>query len=496
MSINELKDKWEALPGKKKGQYVLFGSIAVILLASYLFTGEEKKRPTIAEQRANEKGYDVEIFGDDRGLADLEELNSKVDSLSRLVSEQVKGYEETSKQLRETNLAISEYKQMFDDPEKMTSLETRLKRLNDKIEQVNQFTNEKLAEMKNGQNVRSDGTKQSKAVDQEPKDSSIKADSSNSKQSEVVQDDPFASSSDPFESFSRPVVEQTAEQQLSGKLSDESEVKSSMSTDETGGPQTIRTVGVVAGDLNGSSRESMSQDGRNKVSGNTNEFNTRRDLIANQEKEEKEIYIPAASILQGVLLNGVDAPTEGPNPHPVVIRINSEGLLPNGHKFPFQDCRVLAEIRGEINSERGLGRTVTLSCIWNNGEVVDMDISGYLVGADGSAGIRGKLVTKEGQIIKKSIIAGTLGGIGQAATPQTRNSVQTGENAGGIDFVAPPLSQIAKTGVYQGASNAADRVAQYYIDQLDQIFPFVEIPALREADIVLTKGIKLPTQPR
>ncbi|MCG8026307.1 MAG: conjugal transfer protein TraB, partial [Candidatus Thiodiazotropha endolucinida] len=42
-----------------------------------------------------------------------------------------------------------------------------------------------------------------------------------------------------------------------------------------------------------------------------------------------------------------------------------------------------------------------------------------------------------------------------------------------------------------GASAALTRLADYYMDMADQIFPVVEVDAGRQIDIVLTSGFKL-----
>lgn len=494
MSKFDLKAHWEALDGKKKSMVAVGGALVAILLLSSVFSSDPEKPQEVQQADARKKGYENTFFADDRGLADMETLNAKVAALSKQVKQQNQGYEETQKQLRELNIALQEYKQLFSDPQKMQSMESRFNQLKENLESLSAFYNKQFAEIKAGnQSV--------------PQTSSKKDGESSGKFDETITTDTelFESASpqpqltppsaDPFDSFTPTIISQSANDQLQSQLVSSTPNASTAVMDDDGIPKPIKSVSIVAGDIAPPKQQQAADRRRPQKKSATNEFNTQRDLIDSGRKESSEVYIPSGSILRGVLLNGVDAPTEGPNPHPVVIRLDADGLLPNGHTFPFADCRVLAEIRGEINSERGLGRTLTLSCIWNGGDVVDVELNGYLVGGDGSTGIRGKLVTKEGQIIKKSLIAGTLGGIGSAATPQQRNSVQTGDNAGGVSFVAPPMSQIAKTGVYQGASNAADRVAQYYIDQLDQIFPFVEIPALREAHIVLTSGLKLPTQP-
>ncbi len=43
----------------------------------------------------------------------------------------------------------------------------------------------------------------------------------------------------------------------------------------------------------------------------------------------------------------------------------------------------------------------------------------------------------------------------------------------------------------EGASKALDRIAQFYIDMAEGIFPVIEVDAGRQVDIIVTKGTKL-----
>ncbi len=43
----------------------------------------------------------------------------------------------------------------------------------------------------------------------------------------------------------------------------------------------------------------------------------------------------------------------------------------------------------------------------------------------------------------------------------------------------------------KGASKALDRIAQFYIDMAEGIFPVIEVDAGRQVDIIVTKGTNL-----
>jgi conjugal transfer pilus assembly protein TraB len=46
-------------------------------------------------------------------------------------------------------------------------------------------------------------------------------------------------------------------------------------------------------------------------------------------------------------------------------------------------------------------------------------------------------------------------------------------------------------GAYAGAATAMDKLADYYLDRADQIFPIIEVDAMRKVTIHLTKGVQM-----
>ena len=50
-------------------------------------------------------------------------------------------------------------------------------------------------------------------------------------------------------------------------------------------------------------------------------------------------------------------------------------------------------------------RGETISCVREDGGVIETRLDSYAVGEDGKAGIRGRLVSKQGQLVAKSMMA-------------------------------------------------------------------------------------------
>lgn len=197
-------------------------------------------------------------------------------------------------------------------------------------------------------------------------------------------------------------------------------------------------------------------------------------------------FIPAGSFVRVAMLNGVDAPTGGQaqsNPLPMAFQVLDTANLANKYRLDIKDCRFIAAAWGDLSSERTFGRTETLTCIID-GETVEMPVKGSVIGEDGKAGMRGRLVTKQGQLLANSLFAGALSGIGkafqQSATTQT-----TG--AGGVTQTIDP-DRVGTAAIGGGVGSAANLLASYYLKAAEKMFPVIETDGGRVVEILVTKG--------
>lgn len=210
-----------------------------------------------------------------------------------------------------------------------------------------------------------------------------------------------------------------------------------------------------------------------------------------QERKQVGSYIPAGSFVRVAVLNGLDAPTGGQaqsNPTPVLLRVVDPATLPNGYGADLKDCIVTANGVGDVSAERAYIRVDRLSCIDQNGGAIDIAIKGYVAGEDGKAGMRGRLVTKTGQILSNALLAGIGSGIGEAF----KNSAQTVTTTplGGVTTVTNSGDEL-KAGIGSGVGKAFETLSKYYITLADKTFPIIEVDGGRVADLVISKGFVL-----
>jgi len=215
-----------------------------------------------------------------------------------------------------------------------------------------------------------------------------------------------------------------------------------------------------------------------------------------QEAEIQGVYIPAGSRFDGILLNGVDAGTgkqARENPYPVAVRIKKSAVLPNRYKLSdVKECFLMASGYGELSSERVHLRSETISCIRKDHGVLEAKINMYAVGEDSKAGIRGRLVSKQGQLLAKALMAGFFQGVAgafnQQAIPAINTTATPGTNVGYQSLLS---GQTLQTGAAKGFGSAFDRLAQFYMDMAEQIFPVLEIDAGRHVSFQMTNGVEL-----
>lgn len=214
-------------------------------------------------------------------------------------------------------------------------------------------------------------------------------------------------------------------------------------------------------------------------------------VTAELKQEEEKVFVPAGTILTGVLINGLDAPAHSrakSEPTPALVRLKHQGILPNYFTADLRECFMITGGYGSLSTERAYLRAETLSCIRKDGGVIEVELDGYAVGEDAKVGLRGRVVSKSGSILAKVAAAGFLSGIADIYTPQSTLAVV---DSGSDVLKSPDAKTGLKAGALSGASEAMDKLSEYYIDLAEQIFSVVEVSAGREVSIILNKGINL-----
>ncbi len=202
--------------------------------------------------------------------------------------------------------------------------------------------------------------------------------------------------------------------------------------------------------------------------------------------------IPAGAFAGAVMVGGVDASTSiqaSSDPRPVLLRVTDPGTLPRKFKSDLGGCHVLAACYGDISSERVYMRLEKLTCTERKtGELVEMNVNGYVAGEDGRAGLRGVVVDRAGESMRNAAVGGFLSGMGGFLS-QSRSPITFSPSNGLAETNPMTNPEILKFGAAKGASNALEKYADFYIKRAEQMQPVIQIQAGRKVDIVFTQGV-------
>ena len=215
-----------------------------------------------------------------------------------------------------------------------------------------------------------------------------------------------------------------------------------------------------------------------------------------KQKKDQYLFLPAGSIITGVILNGMDAPTgQASREHqfPSLVRIQKEAILPNRFRSDIRECFVIVSGYGDLSSERAYLRGETLSCVRKDKRIIEGSLDSYAVGEDGKNGLRGRLVSKQGQIIIKSLMAGFLSGLADAFDVNATPTINTSSN-GRVSYERVWSTSALQGAATKGISSSLDRIAEFYVKMAEGLYPVIEIDAGRRIDLILTKGAKITLQ--
>ena len=203
-------------------------------------------------------------------------------------------------------------------------------------------------------------------------------------------------------------------------------------------------------------------------------------------------YVPAGAYAPAIIISGVDASvgiSSQSDPRPVLIRIIGHAVSSiyegNVQKADLNGCIITGAASGDLSSEKIYVKLVKLTCGKEEDQISETDVKGYVAG-QGRSGVRGNVISREGDLVAKSFLAGLIGGFGSALSEK----------------VAPPLSfagastiqgqmtsaDVAKSGLGKGVSKASDRMENYLIDRAEQYQPVVSIPNGINVEVVFVEG--------
>tara|TARA_R110002051_G_scaffold299268_1_gene366394 strand:- start:3268 stop:4680 length:1413 start_codon:yes stop_codon:yes gene_type:complete len=465
-----LKDKWDEMSSKNKRIVTIVGAAVFMLLIIWFFSGDTPER----ERRGNEDT--VRHILTDRDTRDV-----SIDGLAAQLRISNQQQDELRNELNTLQRSLDQKSQRADSSEEMRreldALHGQLEMLIEQNMDLARIADERAPVSPNraipgsGNRPLEDGESPFEVLGITP-----------DAQQQREQRDPYEI--DPEDVFSRPI--QTAqtqwEEDVAGAPGQASAARNRNNVDE----EDSQYEAPIA--ASGASGATIFQH-------TAQESEAERAAREAGEHGDDALYVPAGSILTGVMLNGMDAPTNSGarrDPFPSLLRLNHEAILPNRYTADIRECHMLVAGHGDLSSERAYLRAETISCIRNDGGVIEARMDAYAVGEDGKTGVRGRLVSKQGAMIARSLVAGFMSGASSAFDVSPIPVIQTGANqSGNTQYQSNFSPSMFQGAAAQGASQALDRVAQFYVDMAENIFPVIEVDAGREIELIMTRGASL-----
>ncbi|MCK7553389.1 TraB/VirB10 family protein [Marinobacter goseongensis] len=435
-----MKSFWADLDAKHKRMAMLGGggALLVLILANFLFVDAPERKPEVQKSSVNLAGDNTDRLGVDALAARIRSMEASNETLDK----QVRKLEETNAKLR------TDLQNKVDGDTVARNYEQQMKILSDRL----------AAQTEQIQSLR----RQQAQIAQNPA---------------TVQDQTFDSGAGG--GIRGPMAG------ANGSIWDNRDLFQV--------PEDRRYAGARQGAT--APRDQDSEEGETKPKGPMMRVIVDESKPVDEEPDAdiETQFLPAGSIVSGRLITGIDAPTSTTsrdNPHPALLEISKEAILPNRFRADFKSCFLIIGGYGDMSSERAYLRSETVSCVNNDGRSVEQPIEAFAVGEDGKAGVRGRLVTKNGQLLARSVMAGFLSSASEvfSSSPVPTISTQASDTT---PFQSALSSEAAQASALQGAGTAMERIADYYMSMAEQIFPILEVDAGRRIEMVITRGSEI-----
>ena len=204
-----------------------------------------------------------------------------------------------------------------------------------------------------------------------------------------------------------------------------------------------------------------------------------------------------AGFQRATLITGADVPTlQKGNDLTRTVWFSTTGdmLIANGHTENIKECIIQAAATGNFASASADIRLTKISCsaMDENGKYYKLvgNVKGWVYGENGKQGLKGRLVTKEGELIEKAIPLALLEGAIKALENSTKSNstIYTYPGSSTGTSTMNNIQDSFAEGTTKTASTTLDKFSDYYLMILEQLNPTIELKAGRETTIGFEGG--------
>ncbi len=211
--------------------------------------------------------------------------------------------------------------------------------------------------------------------------------------------------------------------------------------------------------------------------------------VKEEEVEIKKpgVVLPPGSYVKGKILTGVEAP-EG-KIYPVLVQLDYANILPNHHRLDLAGCFMIAKATGNLSIERVEMQVTKLSCVAKDGAMFERDINGFVADdKDNSFAVLGSVNSKQDRVAAMAFLASVVEGVSKAIQ-QAQTTQQTNALGGGQSMLTGNQMKYIGAG---GASEAANTVANWYLNQAQNLLPTINVGSGRDVWVIMQESVSLP----
>ena len=206
------------------------------------------------------------------------------------------------------------------------------------------------------------------------------------------------------------------------------------------------------------------------------------------ERHTANNYVWAGTFVEGVLLTGIigDAGINGSkNMGTAMIRLTSNGIMPNEQRSRLEGCFVLVSTFGDLSGSSVVLHMETISCA---GKSINFEQKAYgsVFDLDAMQDLRGTSILKTKPLLSYTAAAGALAGIGDGL--KNYGVAQTVNPGAGTVTMYGTGQAIAQSAAGGALSNPANRISDYVMRIADIYHPLVVARAGRRVSVLFTKG--------
>jgi conjugal transfer pilus assembly protein TraB len=172
---------------------------------------------------------------------------------------------------------------------------------------------------------------------------------------------------------------------------------------------------------------------------------------------------------------------------PVTLSLNTKLKTPNNEEMDLRECFVRGTGKADFTSKTAQVTLTNIQCNLTDSKgdtyIIDEEILGWLWDENGEYGVKGRLITNEGEIISKAL---PLAFMQTAMEIMTNNSQKTTDKEGVISFTGT-----ASTFGSNASDTIIDKIGDKWMKYMDGLNPKVNLRPGRQLVVQFKGGEKL-----